>query len=111
MGNADSTQLLISLVTQVKDELKSDIAEVKADICLLKNAKKPLLSLDWKHYFIGCALLVSIAFNFGRESNRYQNTTSKDSSDVLNIGKAAASSTYVDIAKAYKLTNGNAAGN
>jgi hypothetical protein len=111
MGNADSTQLLISLVNQVKDELKSDIAEVKADICLLKSAKKPLLSFDWKHYFIGCALIASLSFNFGSESNKQAVAKTLDSVTAVHTAKAAASSTYVDLAKVYKLTNGNAAGN
>lgn len=109
MPSNDSTQLIVALVNSVRDDLKSDIAAVNAEVQELKNRKPQ--QFDWKHYLIGCALIGSLAFNFGLESQKADIGKIVDSTSVLHTAKAAASSTYTDIAKVYKLTNGNAAGN
>lgn len=119
----DSTQLLIALVNSVRDDLKSDISDmreafkrdivdIRADITLIKAnpaPKEKFWSLDWKHYVIGICLIVALSFNVGRESGK--SVPNIDSTNAYKMTKAGASSTYVDIAKVYKLTNGNSAGN
>jgi len=109
MPGNDSTQLIVALVNSVRDDLRSDIADVRQEVAELKQ-KKPQL-FDWKHYVIFIALVFSLAFNLGSESQKIDLSRTVDSSAYLHTAKAAASSTYTDIAKAYKLTNGNAAGN
>lgn len=105
MSGQDQTNLIISLLNQVKDELKSDIADVRVEIDEIKHKKT---GFDWKHLAFGGALIASLSFNFGSESNKQAVAKTLDSVTAVHTAKAAASSTYVDLAKAYKLTNGNA---
>ena len=108
MGTQDQTNLIVTLLNQVKDELKSDIADIRKEIDEIKHRKQ---SFDWKHIAIAVALVASLSFNFGNENAKLSAAKSIDSLQALHVAKASASSTYVDIAKAYKLTNGNSAGN
>lgn len=108
MASSDQTNLIITLLNQVKDELKSDIADVRAEIDEIKHRKR---GFDWKHLTIGAALIASLSFNFGSESNKTIMQKTIDSISIAHTARAAASSTYTDVAKVYKLTNGNAAGN
>lgn len=108
MPTQDQVQLIITLLNQVKDELKSDIADIRVELDGIKH-RKP--GFDWKHIAIALALIASLSFNFGSESTKLAAAKSIDSISAIHTAKATASSTYVDIAKAYKLTNGNSAGN
>lgn len=119
----DSTQLLIALVNSVRDDLKSDISDmreafksdivdIRADITLIKanpTSKAKFWSLDWKHYVIGVCFIVALSFNIGREIGK--SVPDIDSTSAYKLTKAGVSSTYVDLAKVYKLTNGNGVGN
>ena len=103
----DSTQLIIALVNSVRDDLKSDINDLREEFSREIQSKKCSgWSFDIKHWIFIALFLVSVSFNVGRESARSLNGLDTTAT-TYKVSKAALSSTYTDVSKYYKLTNGN----